>query len=192
MSISIKVSAIWALRQQIWVMCTLFHDACHKHALSTYSSKTNENMQHINRSCVYVCVYVYVYIYIYIYIYIYTHTHIYIYIHIYTYENMCPNTHSHVYIQRRIAAVQHVGLPNLLLGTTLVPELLFERCSAENIAQVVLPYLMKPQVRSGPYLYFYALLVCTFVSMPICVQVTMLLMRAFLWRGAFVMQSSFQ
>jgi len=48
-------------------------------------------------------------------------------------------------IVKRIVKVGHVGLPNLLAGKSVVPELLQERATAENMASQILNYLDNPQ-----------------------------------------------
>jgi hypothetical protein len=70
---------------------------------------------------------------------------------------LCTGAHKELtrtHMQRRIAAVRHVGLPNLLLGRTLMPELLFDQCTADNIVHVALPYLINAQPRDGTLLVF--------------------------------------
>ena len=52
-------------------------------------------------------------------------------------------------IGRRLLHVSHVGLPNLLAGRALVPELLQERATGEHLGAAVLRYLEHPKELSA-------------------------------------------
>ena len=52
-------------------------------------------------------------------------------------------------IGRRLLHVSHVGLPNLLAGRALVPELLQERVTAEHLGAALLRYLEHPRALPG-------------------------------------------
>ena len=50
-------------------------------------------------------------------------------------------------VGRRMLTVEHVGLPNLLAGRALVPELLQDDASAPRLGAEVLALLENPQAR---------------------------------------------
>jgi lipid-A-disaccharide synthase len=52
-------------------------------------------------------------------------------------------------IGRRIVNVQHIGMPNILAGRTIAPELIQNDCTAERMRDAILPFFTDPEARQN-------------------------------------------
>ncbi|MDX8395031.1 MAG: hypothetical protein R8K22_01295, partial [Mariprofundaceae bacterium] len=61
------------------------------------------------------------------------------------------------WLAKRLVKIENIGMPNILLGRTLLPELIQDDVTAENIVDAVLPWLQSPKKREQASQYLLTL-----------------------------------